>query len=266
MSFYGSSFSFDGISCEEFGLMLYDFDNETQGSSKFSKIKVHEDRIYRRPKAVFYGESYDDGLSFKLVFGANEYAAIQHEPIDRQEMEAVSAWLTGHNSYKWLTIDQPDMEGIRYRCVITELQMIEVGFDKWAFSCEVHCDSPFAYTLPMEFSYDVDGTRDVTLPSRSSMNQAYYPEVRIEIPSGGDVRIVNHSDGDYTFSMDGVPTSAGSLYLNGESGVMTSDSGDNVYPYFNFHFPRLVRGDNHLTITGKCKVVFTCQFPVNVGG
>ena len=40
----------------------------------------------------------------------------------------------------------------------------------------------------------------------------------------------------------------------------------NLYPYCNFKFPRLVRGDNHVKITGKVKITFTCECPVMVGG
>ena len=132
MSFYGSSFSFDGKSCEDFGLMLYDFDSTKQGNSSFSKEKVYEDRVMHRPRSIFYGSDYDDSLEFKLVFGADEYSASKGVDIDRQEMEIISSWLTGQNAYKWLVIDQPDMEGIRYRCIITELEMVEVGFAKAA--------------------------------------------------------------------------------------------------------------------------------------
>ena len=266
MSFYGSSFSFDGVSCEEYGLMLYDFDNATQGNSKFASVDISEDRVYQRPRSLFYGTTYKNPLEFKLVFGADEYAAEQREPIDRQDMEVIGSWLTGHNSYKWLEIDQPDLDGIRYRCIITDLEMLEIGFDKWAFECTVHCDSPFAYTMPQVFSYSVDGTSDIVLHSRSSSNLTYFPVVQIQLRGNGSVKIVNHGSHDDTFEINGFPQASDTVVINGETGEMMADSGLNVYPYCNFKFPRLVRGDNHLTISGNCIVTYTCEFPVNVGG
>ena len=266
MSFYGSSFSFDGVSCEEYGLMLYDFDNTTQENSKFASIDILEDRVYQRPRSLFYGTTYKDPLEFKLVFGADEYAANQREPIDRQDMEVIGSWLTGHNSYKWLHIDQPDMAGIRYRCIITDLEVLEIGFDKWAFECTVHCDSPFAYTLPQSFSYQVYGTSNVVLHSRSSSNLPYFPSVQIQLLNNGSVTIINHSMSNDTFEMKNIPQTTDTLLVNGETGVISASSGLNMYPYCNFKFPRLVRGDNHLTISGTCIVTYTCEFPVNVGG
>lgn len=266
MSFYGSSFSFDGISCEEYGLMLYDFNNTTQGNSKFASLDVLEDRIYLRPRSLFYGTTYKTPLEFKLVFGANEYSAAQQQPIDRQDMEIISGWLTGYDTYKWLMIDQPDMIGIRYRCIITDLEVLEIGFDKWAFACTVHCDSPFAYTLPMEFEYVADGTLDVVLHSRSSSNLIYSPKVSVTITNGVDFKIINHSLKDSTFLLSGIPGTVGDIFVDSECGIVTCSSGINLYPYFNFSFPKLKRGDNALTIVGHGAVKFTCEFPVNVGG
>ena len=266
MSFYGSSFSFDGVSCEEYGLMLYDFDNTTQGNSKFADIEVYEDRVYQRPRSFFYGASYKDPLEFKLVFGANEYAAAQNEPIDRQDMEVIGSWLTGHDAYKWMSIDQPDMAGIRYRCMITDLEVLEVGFDKWAFICTVHCDSPYAYTLPMEYSYTLSGTTNIVLHSRSSVNTPYCPQIAVTLTSGGNFSIMNHTLNDLTTTLSEVPASAGQILIDGERGIVTCDAGLNLYPNFNFTFPKLKRGDNSLTITGTGNIKFTCEFPVNVGG
>ena len=133
MSFYGSSFSFDGISSEELGLMLYDFNTTSQGNSSFaSGFQLNEERIPHKVRSLYYGGWLADNLEFTLVFGADEYSAMNHEDIDRQEMELIGSWLTGKSGYKWLSIDQDDMAGVRYRCIMTDLKMIEYSGFKWA--------------------------------------------------------------------------------------------------------------------------------------
>lgn len=267
MSFYGSSFSFDGISCEEYGLMLYDFNTTSQGNSEFAKgMEIQEDRIPGRTRSLFYGTYYKQSLEFTLVFGANEYAANMGEDIDRQEMEVIGSWLTGHLEYKPLVIDQQDMDSIVYMCILTDLKVLEYAGNKWAFQCSVHCDSPFARTLPQVFSYTVDGTSEVTLHSRSTSNLPYYPVVQIALNGNGSFSIENQSNENYTFSITNVPQTSDTIYLNGETGVVKAESGLNMYPYINFKFPRLVRGANKLVLTGNGTVTFTCEFPVNVGG
>lgn len=266
MSFYGSSFSFNGISCEEYGLMLYDFNNTTQGNSQFATIDVLEDRVYQRPRSLFYGTTYKNPLEFKLVFGADEYAASRGESIDRSEMELVSSWLTGHSGYGVLTIDQPDMCDIFYKCIITNLETVEIGFDKWAFSCVVHCDSPFAYMTQQKFSCSVDGESIIVINSRSTANCPYYPIVTIQLSECGNIMIANSRDKNQPFTINNFPILNDTIFIDGSTGEITSQSGINVYRYSNFAFPRLFRGDNNLTITGSCTASFACEFPVNVGG
>ena len=266
MSFYGSSFSFDGVSCEEYGLMLYDFNNTSQGNSSYAKgMDISEDRIAGRVRSVFYGTEYKNPLEFKLVFGVNSEIAESGEDIDRQEMEVIGSWLTGHGSYKWLVIDQPDMEGIRYHCIITDLEVLEYAGNKWAFQCSVHCDSPYAYTVPMTFQYVVDSTLSEVLPSRSSINQKYMPKITIDLSDGGDFSIEN-TDTGCKFILANVPAASGLITLDSENGILSCESGINLYQFCNFEWPSLVRGDNHLNFEGNGVVTFVCEFPVNVGG
>lgn len=266
MSFYGSSFSFDGTSCEEYGLMLYDFASTTQGNSEFAKgMEILEERIPWRIRSLAYGAYYKQPLEFKLVFGVDEYTALNGQDIDRQEMEVISSWLTGHAEYKSLTIDQPDMIGIHYMCMITDLKVLEHAGNKWAFQCSVHCDSPFAYTDPETFTYEIKGSDRVVLHSRSSSNLPYYPKVSIDV-TDGEISICNEDDGGRTFKISGALPKSDTYEICGDTGVVRSKSGMNAYPYFNFVFPRLIRGDNHLIISGNGMVTFTCEFPVNVGG
>ena len=265
MSFYGSSFSFDGISCEEYGLMLYELDSNKMDATRFATLEVHEERLYQRPRALFYGASHQDPLEFRLVFGAGEYEAAQNIPLDRQDLEVISAWLMKPDGYKWLTIDQPDMEGLRYRCVITELEVIEIALQQWAFQCTVHCDSPYAYTLPLTYTYVVNGSAEVTLHSRSSANVPYYPTLTI-VTSGRSFSITNLTEGSPGMILQNLPFSSDTLTIDGERGVMTSEEGANVYKCSNFKFPSLIPGDNFLKITGFGTVTFTCEFPVSIGG
>lgn len=265
MSFYGKSFSFDGISCEEYGLMLYDFDSTTQGDSSYASLEVEEDRVAGRYRSLFYQTYYNKPLEFKLVFGADEFAAEAREPLDRYDLQLISAWLTDRKEYCDLVIDQPDMERVKYRCIITGLKVLEHANNQWAFEATVHCDSPYGYLTPQEFTYTVNGTSDIIVPCRSSANRPILPKVKLEM-NDASVSIVNHDDGDREFKLENLPQSNEVIVLDGETGVMTCNSGANLYPYCNFKFPRLVRGDNHMKITGKVKITFTCECPVMVGG
>lgn len=268
MSFYGTEFIFDGTSSYEYGLCLYyQINNTTQGDTEFaSNVKMSEDRPARRSSSYCYGGTLEDSLEFKLVFGVTEERKEAHGHFDRWEMQKIASWLTGHRDYKWLQIVQDDLGSVRYRCYITDLKAVEVSSMHWGFECTVTCDSPYGYLAPQEYVYEVDGSLEVTLHSYSSSNDPYFPAVSVQSLDGDSMSIKNLTDSNREFSLNGIPTGSGTINLDAEHGILSCESGVNLYPYCNFKFPRLLRGDNELVLTGTGTFIFQCEFPVNVGG
>lgn len=266
MAFWGNTFIFDDVACTEFGLMVYDFNSNSQDDVEFQAGNVIEDRILRRYDSFMYGLDQNQSLEYTLVFGANMYALDNNKSLDRYEVEAIASWLTGHQERKWLTIMQDDTESYRYKCVISNLKLITYGSMPWAFSCRVTCDSPFAYTFPEEFEYTISGSTTINFFNRSTYNGYFRPKVEITM-SGGDVEIENISDKNRIFKFSDVPAGDTiTIFLDNQNQIITSDIGLNLYPYFNMNFMRLVRGDNILKITGDCTIRFICEFPVTIGG
>ena len=263
MAFYGSSFTFDGISCEEYGMMIFDIDSTSQGDPVFASAgSIIEDRVARRYRALHYGTTLKEPLEFKLVFGSPREDRI----LDRWDINAISTWLTGHQQYKWLVIQQPDMQTWRYRCLISGLKPITVGNLPAAFSCTVTCDSPFAYSYPEEHLIEVNGSRTEILVNESSLNGYYSPSLRIDLAAGATMKIVNHSDKDRAFEMTAFDQDT-TIEIDGENQVITCSSDiENPYEHFNMRFLRLVRGENELEFSGNGAVTIMCEFPVNPGG
>lgn len=267
MAFWGNEFIFDDVPCSEYGLMIYTFDSNSQEDVSFQVGDIIEDRLASRYDALTYGLVQNHALEYTLIFGANPQSLDAGENLDRYEIEAIAAWLTGHTQRKWLVISQADTESFRYKCFISELKLITYGDMPWAFSCKVSCDSPFAYTFPMEDVYEVNGETSVILFNRSSYNGFYKPVIEITNMGNNALTIVNESDGGRTFAFDGLPVSTSLLIrVDNSNQLITNNMDLNLYPYFNMRFLRLIRGNNLLKITGKATIKFICEFPVNIGG
>ncbi|MDD5021788.1 MAG: phage tail family protein [Endomicrobiaceae bacterium] len=268
MAYNGLSFVFDGIPSEEYGLVLYDLTYSVRTEGMFaSPVSIVEDRTAARYKPLFYGTTQNSPLEFTMTFGANQQRSNNYKSYDRYDLSVIASWLTGHNSYKWLEITQPDMEVVRYKCIITKLSHIELDLSSWAFSCTVHCDSPFAYTYPETITYLVNGTADFVFRNRSTYNGYYMPKLVITLDSGYNTfSIINHSDNDRLFKFTNVPSTPLTITIDNENEVITNTAGLNLYPYFNYNFFRLLRGDNQLEISGSASVKIYCEFPMNVGG
>lgn len=295
MAFYGCEFNFDGIPCSEYGLMIYDLGTNSQDDVSFSSAgEPQEDTIARRYSSFFYGITQNQGLEYNLVFGANLESIDRAEHIDRYEVEAIATWLTGHNTRKWLEIVQPDMETVRFKCVISELRLITSGNMPWAFSCKVTCDSPFAYRFPEKYTVSLDAISDgeLFIFNRSTYNGYYKPVINVNFTGftpQTELTITNTSDNNRTCVMDfgakGCPAVSGNVGLVIDTqnqvvyGIGTHE-GLNFYPAFNASsFLKLKTGDNFLKFklaenSGntqkrnnlKAVVMITCEYPVNVGG
>lgn len=267
MAFYGNSFTFNDIPCDDFDLMLYAVDQAEPGAGTFASIpEIQEEERPTRWRPFFFGTKYTKKLEFELVFGVNQTRLDQHQYLDRYELDAVASWLTGHNEYKRLAIVQEDMSDIHYRCFISNLEVIEYGLIPWALKATVICDSPYAYLPPKTFVYQVNGEKTVSLLNESSYNGYYYPIVEFNKAEGSSLSIRNQTDDGRIFHIEKIPSGVHTVIADCDLEIIDCDTGENLYDGFNFNFLRLKRGHNTLTITGNGTVKIRCEFPVNAGG
>lgn len=246
-----------------YGMMLYDIDGNGQENVPFgNQGEILETRTIRRIQPLHFGVNYHaEPLQFKLVFGSDR-------EMGRYDLEAISYWLTGQQQYQWLTIDQPDLMRVQFRCLITQLTPLSFGWLPVAFEATVLCDCPYAYGYPFEKTYIIRGKTDVLLRNDSTVREYLHPDLQIAPSAGTEVfQIINHDDADRLFRISGIPASGASILVDNNNGVIQeTTSGYNLYPGFNLNFFRLVHGDNHLEITGDGTVTISGRFLYNVAG
>lgn len=264
MSFTGLNFVFDGVSSEKYGLILCNFGSTTQKAGQVgSKLSILEDRIPRRHIGVHYGTKDNEAKEFTLVMMVSD----DNRCFDRYDIASVAGWLTGHQDYKELTILQPDMEGVFYRCLISGLEQIENGMRTVGFVATVTCDGPHAYRRMAPATIDVSGETTLMYHNHSNVNSYYRPGIAVSC-AGTSFSIENASDGS-VFCLDGMPDGERMIYIDAANQVMTSSDGINLYQYWNNGinkcFPRFVRGDNHLVISGTGTLTIGNVFPWNIG-
>jgi phage-related protein len=242
--------------------MLYDFNGTGQSDVAFgNKADIIETRTNNRIRPIHFGVNYHSSpLQFKLVFGSEE-------ALDRYEMQAVAMWLTGYQNYQWLTIDQPDLGNVQFRCLITELTPLSVGWLPYAFQATVTCDCPYAYGYPFEKTYSLSGSDDgdqIVFYNDSTVREYVKPELSYTGGSG-TLSIVNASDNDREFKLENLVSSY-VVSIDNKNGIITEKTGVNLYGGFGLNFFRLVPGDNVLTIKGDGKLTISGQFLYNVAG
>lgn len=260
--FNSYEFSFDGESSRMYGLMLFDFSDTTQEDVSFgNKGSIIEQRTIGRIQPLHFGVDYhQEPLQFTLVFGS-------YAPLDRYSLEDVSLWLTGHQQYRWLSIDQPDLDTVQFRCLVTELKPITHGWLPHAFQATIMCDCPYAYGYPFSYQYTIAGETDIVFNNESTTRAYLKPDLRFQNNTKSNVlTIVNHSDDDRKFELSTVPSLA-DISVDNHNGIIVDNAySSNLYDGFNLHFFRLVRGDNHMTVTGNGTLTISGRLLYNVAG
>lgn len=261
--FNAYEFSFAGESSLMRGLMVYDFGGITQSNVGFgNSASIVETRPNNRIQPIHFGVNYHTKpLEFKLVFGSNR-------ALDRYELESISLWLTGHQEYQWLSIDQPDLDHVQFRCLITSLTPLAHGWLPVAFEATVRCDCPYAYSFPFSKTYNISGATTVLFRNESSTREYLKPMVAFNLASGvRNIKIINKSDNNREFSISNLPAGGLNVEIDNANGIIR-DSNDmyNLYGGFNLKFFRLVHGDNILEVTGNGTLTISGRFLCNVAG
>jgi len=269
MAFYGSSFTFNGVSSDEYNLMIYDIDGNGQEDGQFTVREPVEERLPRSYLPLYYGSVFNKPLEFRLVFGLKPTGIRLRIPMDRWDMEAIATWLTGPDGYMPLEIEQGDLDALHYKCMISELRQTSFGWETFAMSCRVRCDSPYAYTDEYRYAYPVNLGLESELYNRSTHCGYYLPRIKITGISSGlagrSVSIKNLSEGGRETLLANIPAGVSEIILDQQCGIITNNAGENLYDLFNFQFCRLVRGKNILQFSGRFTAEFFCAFPVNMG-
>lgn len=268
MAFEGYELVFDGVSCSKYDLMLYDIGSNKQSDTiKITSAgKIISDKMANKPTSILYGTEQNEPLSFSVVLTASPKRIETNQPFDRFELQAIYSWLSGHNTWKWMKIIQPDLEPIKYRCIITELNEISYDGLIWALGCTVTCDSPYAYTNQSVSEFVIDSIdKNILFRNKSSYNGIFYPQLNITLGTSRTITIINQSNKNNTFKFTNIPLAVTDITIDNEKQIITNNTGVNLYPYFNFGWLGLVRGDNNISVSGDCTLKFICDFPVNVG-
>lgn len=246
-----------------YGLMIYDFDGRSQENVAFGNSGVIvETRTNLRVDPIHFGVNYNKTpLQFKLVFGAQQ-------ALDRYEMESISYWLTGRQTYEWLSIGQDDLEDVQFKCIITNLTPLSSGWVPYAFEATVVCDCPYAYSYPFKYEYTINGETSILLRNNSAVREYVKPALTF-VPDNGatKISIINDSDDGREFVIDNLPSGNLRVEVDNINGIIKeANRGLNLYDGFNLKFFRLVQGDNRLRIRGDGSLTISGRFYRNIAG
>lgn len=255
-------FIFADMPSSMYGLMIYDIGNKQHSDVSFgNKASILESRIRGRIRPLHYGVDYNSApLSFNLIFGAKQ-------ELDRWQLQEVAHWLTGYQQYQWMSIEQPDLSHVQFRCLITQLTPISVGWAPHAFEAQVQCDCPYAYGYPFSETITFSDGDQYLLYNDGTAREPCKPLLEIVMKPGcTSLAITNNVDKDGLFELAGIPADGATVIVDNENGIIQcTPSRYDLYDGFNDHFLRLYPGENLLTFRGSGTVTISGRYLYNVG-
>lgn len=258
MSFYGSSFLYNNVASELYGLRISSIDsqavNESMGSSD---VEIMNKKIYRRATPYFYGSTPTPVLSFPM-------SAYSAEEIDSEFFQLIQKAFFSNRNFKKLQINQFDMQDVYFNCILKSPKIIRIGNLLTGIKFDVVCDSPFAWRFPKttNYTYTASVVNDnVTYNNTTDDTGNYtFPSLVITMNNiGGDISIVNSDDNNRVFTFTGLSPDE-VLTIDCSLQTISSSTGLKRLSNFNKNFLRLLPKLNHLHITGSvANIAMTVQ-------
>jgi hypothetical protein len=264
MSFYGSSFTYNGVPSEVYDLRILNFNASSPSDSPAgSDVNIVEKWVYRQDHPYYFGRIYQTPLEFDFTVGS-----FNSIPADMRS--AAESWLVGQMSYQPLQIIQDDMANTVFNVIFTKASTTYIGNVNFALNLHARCDRPWGLYYPPRIvkNYIVEPMIDQFIYNNQSDNPDYNkPQIVFTMNnSGGDFTITNYSDNSRQFIFTGLyPNEI--MTIDNDLEIISSNLGYLRMGHFNKKFFRMVQGVNDLIIKGSIsKFIMSPVWAKKVGG
>lgn len=260
-----TDFEFNGHKASDFQLLLCSFDNEdvSDEQSIGYELNLSSSRIPASNSWLLKGANYENPYVFNMTMIINNNCGQTDKTFfTYEEVREIEKWLSVP-TYIDLILDDEEYKDLIFHVIPSTIQRHKQNGNVIGFSVEVTCDAPFAWKketkeliLTGEKSVEINNTSD------DSLSKYIFPEIEFIPTSNGEFSIKNETDNS---EMKFEKLLANDKLTINSKGIITTDSGLDVYTTFNKHFLRLLQGANSLTIKGNGTLKLTMIYPRKVG-
>jgi phage-related protein len=248
MSFYGRTFSFDGIPSENYSLTISSASSGDETSNLPGDVKLYSEKLFRRTDEFLFGVSIEPVLEFPVVFTTD------NTELTAKDLELTAKWLFGRKNYAKLRIFQEDMQDVYFDCFLVSPKIFRVGNIIRGVHAVVHCKNAWGLTDIKTFSYSFSPpvvAQSITNNNLSDDSGYTHPTFVITMSVlGGDVTLTNTSDSNRVFAFTGLQANE-ILTINNSLQTIVSSTALKRLSNFNKNFFRLKSGKNIITVDGN---------------
>ena len=274
MAVYGKNFEFNGKSSSDFGIMLSGFEEISSISLGLDReINRGESNVYR-PRQYHFGATYAYPLESELSVIKNIEEDQNDMIFSRNDIRSIAAWLTSPlypllfhmTDYEF---DAYLEEPIDYYVTFSSIENVVVNGGIVGLTIKATCDCPFGYS--QEFSKEIPANSGITITNTSdNYDGLIYPIIKINPTDNGQITISNDTEQkSITFKSKGANNA---IFIDCQR-LEIKDSIDSLIPLSDLgvsnpadiYFPRLLHGQNKISVKGNAKVTLTYREYRKVG-
>lgn len=237
------------------------------------EINRGESNVYR-PRQNHFGATYASPLEFELSVIKNIEEDQNDMIFSRNDIRSIAAWLTSPlypllfhmTDYEF---DAYLEEPIDYYVTFSSIENVVVNGGIVGLTIKATCDCPFGYS--QEFSKEIPANSGITITNTSdNYDGLIYPVIKINPADNGQIAISNDTEQkSITFKSKG----ANNTILIDCQRLEIKDSIDSLIPLSDLevsnpadiYFPRLLHGQNKISVKGNAKVTLTYREYRKVG-
>ena len=248
MSVYQRKFGYLNRFNTDFGLQVVAFDpDDGEMDSYLSVDSVFTDK-FDGTRRYDYGAKYKETSMLYITMVKNNYA-----DFSRTELREVLGWLTGLRKVSWLDLYNDDDGKISYSFLgrVTDVKLQKMDARVIGIKVEFTSVSPWAFSRVQKIELTLNGNKTLVPVCNYSDEYSLYLHPNITFVNkseNGSLNIFNRTTGEETI--------INSLAMNEKvvldtNKIIYSDNQMKIFSDdFNFVWPRLVHGYNHLHVTG----------------
>lgn len=244
------SFTFNGISCEDMGLVMINDGGGLYEENFLPSRRIIETTIANK-NTPNYGKVELTPLSFSISFFIEEWES-------RDNLRAIARWLfTDYYKPLWFSSNP---SRILYAMVDGDPKLFHNGLKQGYVTVNFRCNSPFSFSEPNTEVFNVNGSFDFNLFNEGDLT--IRPNMKITCLSVGDISIKNHQN-NQEFKITNVqPNEIITVDCNNET-IVSSLEYINRFLYDSHNDVWLdIEGNNtcRITFKGNFKIEFTYEY------
>lgn len=248
-------FVFDGISCDEYGVVCVSFENNNMTTTDSQKTDLNYEKSISGTSYNIISQEYSDPITYTIqIINKNG------NPITQIQERALKKWLCKRNTYKKFCILNKRYADIWFFVNINNPKNIWVN-DVNAMEFTVTTNSPIAFSDERNNTYIFDANDEAQIYINNDEEMPIFPSMIITALESGNLEITNKTLEDIDANILKINNLKNNEVITIDSNYPIIESSDtshnnNIYNDCNKQWFYFIDGYNTVHVNKPCKIQF----------